>query len=100
MNASAELRGVLERIAGRFRRVRLWSGLAVCWGLLAAVGLVVALSAGGDRGLAAAVAVAVAAVAVAAGCWFVSQRSARDPRWVARRIELRYDVNNRSRTAR
>ena len=39
MNPSTELRGVLDRIAGRFRRVRLWSGLAVCWGVLAAVGL-------------------------------------------------------------
>lgn len=88
MNASTELRGVLERIAGRFRRVRLWSGLAVCWGLLAAVGLVVALSAGANRGLA--LAVAMAAVTAGAVWWFVSQRSARDPRWVARRIEERH----------
>ena len=71
MNASAELRGVLERIAGRFRRVRLWSGLAVCWGLLAAVGLVAALSVGADRGLA--LGVAGTALAVGSVWWVVAR---------------------------
>ncbi len=88
MNASAELRGVLERIAGRFRRVRLWSGLAVCWGVLAVVGLAAALSAGANGGLA--LPVAIAGVAAGAACWLVSQRTARDPLWVARRIEQRH----------
>lgn len=88
MNPSAELRGVLERIAGRFRRVRLLSGLAVGWGLLAVVGLALAFSAGANRGLA--LAVAGSALAVGAVCWLMSQRSARDPLWVARRIEERH----------
>ena len=31
MNASLELRQILNRIGGQFRQLRLWSGLAVCW---------------------------------------------------------------------
>jgi hypothetical protein len=88
MNPTAELRGVLDRIAGRFRRVRLWSGLAVGWGLLAAVGLVAAVTSGANRELA--FAVALTAVAVGAVWWVVSRQTARDPRWVAGRIEERH----------
>ena len=40
MHPSVELRALLDRVGLRFRRVRLWGGLAVCWAVLAAVGLV------------------------------------------------------------
>ena len=38
MNASVELRRILDRVGQRFRRVRLWGGLAVCWAALAVIG--------------------------------------------------------------
>ena len=45
-----ELRQVLEQVARRFRKVRLWSSLAVCWLAWALVGLAQALSALYPRG--------------------------------------------------
>ena len=34
-----ELRRALDEVARRFRRARLWSGLAICWAAWAVVGL-------------------------------------------------------------
>jgi hypothetical protein len=89
MHASAELRGILDRVALRFRRVRLWGGLAACWAALAVIGLVSGafLAAGESAGTARLVALGVAAAALALGLawWAMSWRTARDPRWVARR---------------
>ena len=91
MNASAELRGILDRVGLRFRRVRLWGGLAVCWAVLAVIGLIagIQLAAGelASTGRMLALAVAAAAVVTALAWWLVAWQAARDPRWVARRVE-------------
>ena len=39
---SGRLRQALEEVAQRFRRVRLWGGLAACWLVLALAGCAVA----------------------------------------------------------
>ncbi len=39
---SSELRQALEQVARRFRRVRLWGGLAACWLALAVLGCAIA----------------------------------------------------------
>ncbi len=89
---SGKLRQALEQVAVRYRRVRLWTGLAACWLVLALLGCAVAavgpgplariLPAGGIPGL---------LLLLAGACWLAfglfASRSARDPRWVARRIE-------------
>lgn len=87
MNVSVELRGVLDRVGHRFRLVRLLGGLTVCWAALALVGLAGA-SAGSGRLLA--VGVAVAALAAGVAWALVARQSARDPRWLARRIEAKH----------
>lgn len=88
---SMELRQALEQVARRFRHVRLWSGLAVCWLAWAFVGWGLALvlprmgvPAIPNTGL---WAFGAAAVTSAVICALVVFRSARDPRWVARKIE-------------
>ncbi|MFO0910850.1 MAG: DUF4175 family protein [Isosphaeraceae bacterium] len=92
---STDLQNALDRVAWRFRRARLWSGLAVCWlcatlvavfllavfrqtpppseGAWARLGLLVGLA-------------ALAGLATA----LAARRSARDRRWVACRIEERH----------
>ncbi len=85
MNVSVELRGVLDRVGHRFRLVRLLGGLTVCWAALALVGLAAGASAESGRLLA--VGVAVSALAAGLVCWSVTRQMARDPRWLARRIE-------------
>ncbi len=94
MNAGAELRGTVERIGRRFRRLRLWGGLAACWAVLAAVGLIAGARLAADAPVRTGqlLAAAVAASAATAGLvwWLVARRTARDPRWVARRIESRH----------
>jgi hypothetical protein len=93
---SRELVRALERVAERFRGLRLWTGLAACW-------LAFALAGWGLAGLLArarpedgwvpvpallgwflTLAIAGAAVVV------LTRRSVRDLRWVARRIEARF----------
>jgi hypothetical protein len=87
-----ELRRALERVARRFRRVRLWGSLAICWLAWALVGAGLALVP--DRpGLVSisggwlVAALAVAAAATGVLCAILALRSVRDRRWVARRIE-------------
>ena len=92
---SGRLRQALEQVARRFRRVRLWGGLAACWLVLALVGCAIVL-AGPASGV---------GRCPPTGswrrwrCWRRSRassarcsriRSARDPRWVARRIEAQH----------
>jgi len=93
---NTELRGALERVADRYRGVRLWGSVALCWLGLALVGF------GQAAYLAAArpedgwipVPIALSGLLTAGGAWFGiaawARRSARDHRWVARRIEARY----------
>ncbi len=89
-----ELRQALEQVAGRFRQARLWTTLALCWLAWAVVGLGLYLALTYGRaawvprnGIYAALALAaITAIALAVA----ALRSARDPRWVARRIEAKY----------
>lgn len=91
MNASLELRRALDRVGGRFRQARLWGGLAVCWAGLALVAAVAGglLSRSGPSAVNRPLILGVLAAALATGVawWLVTRRAARDPRWVARRIE-------------
>ncbi len=91
---NSELRQALDRVARRFRLVRLFGILALCWIAWAAVGWIVlsVLSYLGrapapDQWLVGLLVIAAASGAVAA-IW--AMRSARDPRWTARRIEAKY----------
>jgi hypothetical protein len=92
---SMELRQALEQVARRFRHVRLWSSLAVCWltWAVVGVGLTALLSGPGaastSRG-SLLTAFAAMATASALACIFLTLRSVRDRRWVARRIEARH----------
>ncbi|MEO2092153.1 MAG: hypothetical protein ABGY75_22080, partial [Gemmataceae bacterium] len=90
MNPSVELRRTLDRVGDRVRRLRLWGGLAVCWAACALAGVAVFLArteviAPRD------IALLLAAVAAAVGMtwWLIVGRMARDPRWLARRIEAK-----------
>ncbi len=91
---NSELRQSLERVARRFRHVKLWSGLALCWLAWAVVGGIAALVVFHQGktpipGLWLLGSFAVAtATGVALAIW--AMRSVRDPRWVARRIEAKY----------
>ena len=91
---NSELRQALERVARRFRHVRLWTGLALCWLAWAIVGWVCSLvlfylgkTPIPGPWLLGSFAVA-AATGAALAIW--AMRSVRDPRWVARRIEAKY----------
>ena len=88
---SNELRQALEQVARRFRHIRLWSALAICWLLWAFVGWGLALllpRVGAESMPNAGLWAFVAAVTTSALiCVAVVLRSARDPRWVARKIE-------------
>jgi hypothetical protein len=92
---SKELRQALEEVARRFRQVRLWSGLALCWLAWALVGVALFVTgsrAGKESSLGGAWIAAFAALAAVSGIvWaFLALRSARSRRWVARRIEAHY----------
>src|SRR5437899_11181332 len=92
---STELRQALEQVARRFRHVRLWSGLALCWLTWAVLGLglSVLLSRSGDASIRRGWLLAsFAALAVTSGlaCTLIALRSVRDRRWVARRIESKH----------
>jgi hypothetical protein len=89
-----QLRQVLERVAQRFRQVRLWSGLALCWLAWSLAGLAV-LAVVSRAGIDLAIPGGWPALVIAVGasgvvCAVLALRSARDPRWVARRIEARH----------
>ena len=85
-----ELRQVLEQVARRFRLVRLWSSLTVCWLIWALVGLAVLLvwQRQGATPFPTAYLISGVLATVFSGlaCRLLALRSARDPRWVARRI--------------
>jgi hypothetical protein len=93
---STELREALERVASRFRHARLWSVLALCWLSWSLVGLGLAFVVSrhvptfGISGRSLLAAFAGLAAATGAACALLALRSARDPRWVARRVEARH----------
>ena len=83
----------LDRVARRFRRQRLWAALAVCWLAWAVVGLALALILSRTGvGVTTPLVATFLGLSLVTGiaCAFVALRSARDARWVARRIEARY----------
>jgi hypothetical protein len=92
---SRQLYEALERVARRFRHERLWGSLALCWLAWAFAGW-----GAGALGLRSELVsipsewlpetFAVAALGTAALCVVWALRSARDPRWVARRIEKKH----------
>ena len=91
----AEFRAALDRVGRRFRHARLWGTLAVCWLAWAILGL--GLSALLDRSLTLPLPgpwllAAYASLAAATGLVgaTLALRTARDRRWVARRIEARH----------
>jgi hypothetical protein len=95
MKMIADLRQALDQVARRFRQVRLWGGLALCWLVLALVGLVVEATVfRADPTSAQSVLFLVALSTVAAGVglvWsLVALGSVRDLRWVARRVEAKH----------
>ena len=92
---SNSLLQALELVARRFRRERLFSSLAICWMVWALVGCGMrtpwfheAVTSVDDTRLIGWL--AAAAVVSAALCVVWAQRRARDPRWVARRIEAKH----------
>ena len=88
-----ELRQKLERVAGRIRSLRLWTGLALCWLLWAVVGVLLFRSWRGSsvgRFRLAWRDLAILAAASAIVCVVAVLRTARDQRAVARRIEARH----------
>ena len=78
-----------NEVARRFRRVRLWSSLALCWLAWALVGGLLAVAGVAARSVVdGRVRWPLAMLAAATGLRrSFAMRSARDPRWVARRIE-------------
>ena len=92
---SGKLRQALEQVARRFRRVRLWGGLAACWLTLALIGcgLAIVRSESGSGSIPTGWLLASLAILGAISglvCALLAFRSARDPRWVARRIEAKH----------
>jgi hypothetical protein len=85
----------LERVARRFRRERLFSSLAICWMVWALLGC--GMKTAWFQQAAASIdetwllgSLVAAALFSAALCVAWAQRQARDPRWVARRIEAKH----------
>jgi hypothetical protein len=92
---SMSLFQALERVARRFRRERLFSSLALCWLVWALVGCGMKTawfqeSLGSIEDWWMPVSLAGAALATGALCVLWAQMRARDPRWVARRIEAKH----------
>ncbi len=92
---SMSLFQALERVARRFRHERLFSSLAICWMVWALVGCGMktawfqeAIGPIDDWWLTA----SLAGMALVSGvlCVAWAQTRARDPRWVARRIEAKH----------
>jgi hypothetical protein len=93
-----ELRRALEGVARRFRHVRLWSALALCWLAWAIVGTVMwAIESGSGEKLVPDgwLFVLLGLVSVTGvSCAIASLRSVKDVRWVARRIERKHPELN------
>ena len=93
-----ELRRALEGVARRFRHVRLWSALALCWLAWAIVGTVMwAIESGSGEKLVPDgwLFVLFGLVSVTGvSCAIASLRSVKDVRWVARRIERKHPELN------
>jgi hypothetical protein len=92
---SMSLFQALERVARRFRRERLFSSLAICWMVWAVVGFGVSTAwfqeaFGSIENEWLLSLLAGAAVVSAVICAALAFRRARDPRWVARRIEAKH----------
>ncbi len=92
---SMSLFQALERVARRFRRERLFSSLAICWIVWAVVGFGVSTSwfqttFGPIDSQWLLSLIVGAAVVSAAICAVLALGRARDPRWVARRIEAKH----------
>ena len=92
---STELRQALDQVARRFRHERLWGSLALCWLAWALVGLGVRSAQLPVRDVRLPggwllVSIVVAVLATAGVCVLWAVRSARDLRWVARRIEAKH----------
>ena len=92
---SMSLLQALERVARRFRRERLFSSLAICWMVWALIGC--AMKTPWFQEAAASIdenwrlgSLVAAALVSAALCVVWAERRARDPRWVARRIEAKH----------
>jgi hypothetical protein len=90
-----ELRQALERVARRFRQVRLWGALALAWLTWATIAVILSylmplapVAAIPVKWLLGAFAVATGSSALIGLVWAL--RSARDRRWVARRIEANH----------
>jgi hypothetical protein len=64
--------------------------LAICWLLLAGVGCLLCLPGAPGNGVLRLSLLLGTAVIGAFGCLLLAQRSARDPRWVARKVEARH----------
>ena len=87
-----ELRQKLERVAGRIRSLRLWTGLAVCWLAWAALGAAALAIARHWNAATPLGWIEVASLALVSAFIYavVVMRSARDQRAVARRIEAKH----------
>ncbi len=90
-----ELWMALERVARRIRGVRLWGWLTMCWiawGAVAALAYAsfAAPESAAEPSESLLVAVGLGALASALLCGVRALRSARDPLWVARRIEAQH----------
>lgn len=87
-----DLRRELEEVAGRYRRLRLWSSLALCWLALTIAGLLLTWYIH-DLGRSepwVATSLVVSSGIAALACVALSRRAARDQLWIARRIEGRF----------
>jgi hypothetical protein len=92
---SRQLNQALDEVARRFRQERLWGSLALCWLAWAVLAWGSGLANNQFETLPVPigwllVSVVVAVLATAVFCVLWSVRSARDPRWVAQRIEAKH----------
>ena len=93
-----ELRRALESVARRFRHVRLWAALALCWLAWAIVGTAMWLieSGSGEKLVSDGWLLVLLGIVSVTGvaCAIAALRSVRDFRWVARHIERKHPELN------